>query len=350
MTQEKKSKYAEAGVDIDAGNKLVDLIRPIVSKTYRSGVITDIGGFAGIFSLNVEHTRNPVLVSSTDGVGTKLKVAFMMDRHDTIGIDLVAMCVNDIVVQGAMPLFFLDYISMGKLDLRKAQEIIKGISVGCMEAKCALIGGETAEMPGFYAEGEYDVAGFVVGLADNEELLDGSEIAVGQQLIGIASSGLHSNGYSLVRKILFEEHKMTVDDYVEELGRTLGEELLEPTRIYVRPVANLRRDFRVFGISHITGGGFLDNIPRMLPNACKAVIQKSSWTPPPIFPFLKKMGGIEDKEMMRVFNNCIGLIIVVSEADASEVLLRLKAMGETAYLIGWVESRNEGELAVQFTE
>jgi len=350
MTQEKKSKYAEAGVDIDAGNKLVDLIRPIVSKTYRSGVITDIGGFAGIFSLNVEHTRNPVLVSSTDGVGTKLKVAFMMDRHDTIGIDLVAMCVNDIVVQGAMPLFFLDYISMGKLDLRKAQEIIKGISVGCMEAKCALIGGETAEMPGFYAEGEYDVAGFVVGLADNEELLDGSEIAVGQQLIGIASSGLHSNGYSLVRKILFEEHKMTVDDYVEELGRTLGEELLEPTRIYVRPVANLRRDFRVFGISHITGGGFLDNIPRMLPNACKAVIQKSSWTPPPIFPFLKKMGGIEDKEMMRVFNNGIGLIIVVSEADASEVLLRLKAMGETAYLIGWVESRNEGELAVQFTE
>ncbi|MBW2125751.1 MAG: phosphoribosylformylglycinamidine cyclo-ligase, partial [Deltaproteobacteria bacterium] len=278
MTQEKKSKYAEAGVDIDAGNKLVDLIRPIVSKTYRSGVITDIGGFAGIFSLNVEHTRNPVLVSSTDGVGTKLKVAFMMDRHDTIGIDLVAMCVNDIVVQGAMPLFFLDYISMGKLDLRKAQEIIKGISVGCMEAKCALIGGETAEMPGFYAEGEYDVAGFVVGLADNEELLDGSEIAVGQQLIGIASSGLHSNGYSLVRKILFEEHKMTVDDYVEELGRTLGEELLEPTRIYVRPVANLRRDFRVFGISHITGGGFFDNIPRMLPNACKAVIQKSSWT------------------------------------------------------------------------
>ncbi|RLB21834.1 MAG: phosphoribosylformylglycinamidine cyclo-ligase [Deltaproteobacteria bacterium] len=350
MTQEKKSKYAEAGVDIDAGNKLVDLIRPIVSKTYRSGVITDIGGFAGIFSLNVEHTRNPVLVSSTDGVGTKLKVAFMMDRHDTIGIDLVAMCVNDIVVQGAMPLFFLDYISMGKLDLRKAQEIIKGISVGCMEAKCALIGGETAEMPGFYAEGEYDVAGFVVGLADNEELLDGSEIAVGQQLIGIASSGLHSNGYSLVRKILFEEHKMTVDDYVEELGRTLGEELLEPTRIYVRPVANLRRDFRVFGISHITGGGFFDNIPRMLPNACKAVIQKSSWTPPPIFPFLKKMGGIEDKEMMRVFNNGIGLVIVVSEADASEVLLRLKAMGETAYLIGWVESRNEGELAVQFTE
>ena len=350
MTQEKKSKYAEAGVDIDAGNKLVDLIRPIVSKTYRSGVITDIGGFAGIFSLNVEHTRNPVLVSSTDGVGTKFKVAFMMDRHDTIGIDLVAMCVNDIVVQGAMPLFFLDYISMGKLDLRKAQEIIKGISVGCMEAKCALIGGETAEMPGFYAEGEYDVAGFVVGLADNEELLDGSEIAVGQQLIGIASSGLHSNGYSLVRKILFEEHKMTVDDYVEELGRTLGEELLEPTRIYVRPVANLRRDFRVFGISHITGGGFFDNIPRMLPNACKAVIQKSSWTPPPIFPFLKKMGGIEDKEMMRVFNNGIGLVIVVSEADASEVLLRLKAMGETAYLIGWVESRNEGELAVQFTE
>ncbi|HDG97298.1 MAG TPA: phosphoribosylformylglycinamidine cyclo-ligase [Desulfobacterales bacterium] len=350
MSAKKKSKYADAGVDIEAGNKLVDLIRPIVSKTYRTGVITDIGGFAGVFSLNVEHTRNPVLVSSTDGVGTKLKIAFMMDKHDTVGIDLVAMCVNDIVVQGALPLFFLDYLSMGKLDLQKAQEIIKGISVGCMEAKCALIGGETAEMPGFYAEGEYDLAGFVVGLADNEELMDGSEIRVGQRLIGIASSGLHSNGFSLVRKVFFEEQKMSVSDYVEELGRTLGEELLEPTRIYVRPVLNLRRDFRIYGISHITGGGLVDNVPRMLPNACKAVISKSSWTPPPIFGLLKSLGRIEEMEMMRVFNNGLGLVIVVSEDDTPEIMLRLKAMGETASCIGWIESRQDDEPLVQFTD
>ncbi|RLB24970.1 MAG: phosphoribosylformylglycinamidine cyclo-ligase [Deltaproteobacteria bacterium] len=350
MSAKKKSKYADAGVDIEAGNKLVDLIRPIVSKTYRTGVITDIGGFAGVFSLNVEHTRNPVLVSSTDGVGTKLKIAFMMDKHDTVGIDLVAMCVNDIVVQGALPLFFLDYLSMGKLDLKKAQEIIKGISVGCMEAKCALIGGETAEMPGFYAEGEYDLAGFVVGLADNEELMDGSEIRVGQRLIGIASSGLHSNGFSLVRKVFFEEQKMSVSDYVEELGRTLGEELLEPTRIYVRPVLNLRRDFRIYGISHITGGGLVDNVPRMLPNACKAVISKSSWTPPPIFGLLKSLGRIEEMEMMRVFNNGLGLVIVVSEDDTPEIMLRLKAMGETASCIGWIESRQDDEPPVQFTD
>ena len=350
MTTKKKSKYADAGVDIDAGNKLVDLIRPIVNKTYRVGVITDIGGFAGLFSLNVENTRNPVLVSSTDGVGTKLKVAFMMDKHDTVGIDLVAMCVNDIVVQGATPLFFLDYLSMGKLDLRKAQKIIKGISVGCMEAKCALIGGETAEMPGFYAEGEYDLAGFVVGLADNQELLDGSEIRVGHRLIGIASSGLHSNGYSLVRKLFFEDKKTPVSEYVQELGRTLGEELLEPTRIYVRPVLNLRRDFRIYGISHITGGGLVDNVPRMLPKACKAVINKRSWSPPPIFTLLKKMGGIDDMEMMRVFNNGLGLIIVVSEEDTGEVMLRLKAMGETAYCVGWIEPREESEPAVEFTD
>ena len=350
MAGQKKSKYADAGVDIDAGNKLVDLIRPIVSKTYRSGVITDIGGFAGVFSLNVEHTRNPVLVSSTDGVGTKLKIAFMMDKHDTVGIDLVAMCVNDIVVQGALPLFFLDYLSMGKLDLQKAQEIIKGISVGCMEAKCALIGGETAEMPGFYADGEYDLAGFVVGLADNEELMDGSEIRVGQRLIGIASSGLHSNGFSLVRKIFFEEQKMSVSDYLEDLGRTLGEELLEPTRIYVRPVLNLRRDFRIYGISHITGGGLVDNVPRMLPNACKAVIDRSSWTPGPIFGLLKALGKIDDMEMMRVFNNGLGLIIVVSEEDTSEIMLRLKAMGETAFCIGWIEERDQDEPPVLFTD
>ena len=273
----KRNKYSEAGVDLDAGNKFVELIKPIVSKTFRSGVITDIGGFAGLFSLKVQDIKNPVLVSSTDGVGTKLKIAFMLDKHDTVGIDLVAMCVNDIMVQGANPLFFLDYISIGKLEVNKARDIVKGIAAGCQEANCSLIGGETAEMPGFYAEGEYDVAGFVVGLADNEELLDGSEVAVGHQLIGISSSGLHSNGYSLVRKIFFEGLKMSVKDYVEDFGRTLGEELLEPTRIYARTISNLRRDFKIYGIAHITGGGLIDNVPRMLPKPCKAIINGKGW-------------------------------------------------------------------------
>ncbi len=350
VNQNEMGKYAEAGVDIDAGNRFVKMIKPIVSKTFKTGVITELGGFAGLFSLNVQHMKNPVLVSSTDGVGTKLKVAFMMDKHDTIGIDLVAMCVNDIMVQGSTPLFFLDYLSMGKLDVDKAQEIVTGIAVGCLEAQCSLIGGETAEMAGFYAEGEYDLAGFVVGIVDNEALLDGSEIAVGHKLIGIGSSGLHSNGYSLVRKIFFEGLKMSVSDYVEDFGRSLGEEILEPTRIYTQTVNNLRRDFQIYGITHITGGGLIDNPPRMLPKRCKAVIDTSSWTPHPVFSYIQKAGKISDREMMKTFNNGLGLLIVVSEDDAGEVLLRLKAMGETAYLVGTVEAREEGEDAVEFTE
>ena len=346
---QKKNRYAEAGVDIEAGNRLVELLKPIVSKTFKPGVITDIGGFAGLFSLNVQNTKNPVLVSSTDGVGTKLKIAFMLDKHDTIGIDLVGMCVNDIIVQGATPLFLLDYLSMGKLDVNKAQDIVKGISVGCQESDCSLIGGETAEMPGFYAEGEYDLAGFVVGLVDNEELLEGSEIAVGHQLIGIGSSGLHSNGYSLVRKIFFDDLKMSVEDYVEDFGRTLGEELLEPTRIYTRTISNLRKDFRIYGISHITGGGLIDNIPRILPKPCKAVIDKSTWSPQPIFSYIQKAGQIPDLEMMRTFNNGLGMVIVVAEEDTDEVLLRLKAVSETVYHIGSVEARDDQEKTVQFT-
>ena len=345
----KKNSYAEAGVDIEAGNRLVELIKPIVAKTFKSGVITDIGGFAGVFSLHIQDVKNPVLVASTDGVGTKLKIAFMLDKHDTIGIDLVAMCVNDIMVQGAKPLFMLDYISMGKLDMEKAVDIVKGIAAGCREANCSLIGGETAEMPGFYADGEYDIAGFVVGLADNAQLLDGSEIAVGHQLIGIGSTGLHSNGYSLVRKIFFEKLKMSVDDYVEEFGRTLGEELLEPTRIYSRNITNMRRDFQIYGISHITGGGLIDNLPRILPKKCKAIINSSSWTAPPIFLYIEKAGRIPMREMMRTFNNGIGLVMVIREEDTSEVLLRLKAMGETAYHIGYVESREDKEAPIQFT-
>jgi len=350
MTQKKKDRYADAGVDIDEGNRFIDLIRPIVNKTFKSGVITDIGDFAGLCSLQVENYRNPVLVASTDGVGTKLKIAFMLDKHDTVGIDLVAMCVNDIMVQGANPLIMLDYISMGKLNVEKSVDIVKGIAAGCTEANCSLIGGETAEMPGFYAEDEYDLVGFVVGLADNEQLLDGSEIAVGHQLIGIGSSGLHSNGYSLVRKIFFEELKMSVEDYVEEFGRTLGEELLEPTRIYSRTLTNLRRDFHIYGVAHITGGGLIDNIPRILPRQCKVVINTSSWTTPPVFLFLQKAGKIPEKEMMRTFNNGLGLVIVVSEEETNEMLLRLKAMGETAHVIGSVESRDDKEEAIQFID
>jgi len=346
--KQKPDQYAKAGVDIEAGNKLVELIKPVVSRTFKSGVITDIGGFAGLFSLNLQHIKSPVLVSSTDGVGTKLKIAFMLDKHDTIGIDLVAMSVNDVMVQGATPLFFLDYISMGKLDVHKAKDIVKGIAAGCMEAQCSLIGGETAEMPGFYGDNEYDLAGFVVGMVDNEDLLDGSDIAVGHQLIGIGSSGLHSNGYSLVRKIFFQDLKMGIQDYIPEFGRTLGEELLEPTRIYARPIRNLIRDFRICGICHITGGGLTDNPPRILPQRCKAVIDRSSWTPHPIFQYLKKAGHLSDDDMMLTFNNGLGLLIVVKEEETDEVLLRLKAMGETAYRIGSIESREENEEPVQF--
>jgi phosphoribosylformylglycinamidine cyclo-ligase len=321
-----------------------------VSKTFKSGVITDIGSFAGLFSLNVQHIRNPVLVASTDGVGTKLKIAFMLDKHHTVGIDLVAMCINDIMVQGAAPLFMLDYIAMGKLDADKAVQIVKGIVAGCEEADCSLIGGETAEMPDFYSDGEYDLAGFVVGLADNDQLLDGSEIAVGHQLIGIASSGLHSNGYSLVRKIFFEQLRLSVHEHIEEFGRTLGEELLEPTRIYSRAIKNTRRDFRIFGIAHITGGGLTDNLPRILPKQCKAVVNRSSWPIPPIFRYLQKAGELSLEEMMRTFNNGLGLVLVVSEEDTDEVLLRLKAMGEAAYHVGWVEARDEPEEPIRFID
>jgi phosphoribosylformylglycinamidine cyclo-ligase len=349
MTKKSRSsRYTEAGVDIDAGNRMVDLIKPIVSKTFKPGVITDIGGFAGLYSMQGKDMKNPVLVASTDGVGTKLKIAFMMDKHDTIGIDLVAMCINDIMVQGATPLFMLDYISMGKLDVEKAVDIVKGIAAGCLEANCSLIGGETAEMPGFYGEDEYDIAGFVVGIVDNEQLLDGAEIAVGHKLIGIGSSGLHSNGYSLVRKIFFEELKMSVNDYVEEFGRTLGEELLEPSLIYTKTIGNLGRDFKIYGISHITGGGLIDNLPRILPRQCKAVIDSSSWTPQAIFQYIQNAGKVPENDMMRIFNNGLGLVIVVSEEDSGEVLQRLKSMGETAYLIGSVKARKDKDESVQF--
>jgi phosphoribosylformylglycinamidine cyclo-ligase len=350
MTESKmKDRYAEAGVDIEAGKRFVEAIKPIISKTFKSHVMSDIGGFAGLYSLDLGNINKPVLVSSTDGVGTKLKIAFMLDKHDTIGIDLVAMCVNDILAQGATPLFFLDYLSMGKLNHDIAIEIVKGISRGCKEAKCALIGGETAEMPGFYAQNEYDLAGFITGIVDADQIIDGSEIAIGHRLIGVRSSGLHSNGYSLVRRIFFDELKMSVNDHVDEFGRTVGEELLEPTKIYVKTVSHLIKNFQIFGISHITGGGITENLPRILPTNCRAVISRSSWTQQPIFHFVKKAGNITEEEMMRNFNNGMGLIIVVAEKDVQDVVQQIQAMGETTYQIGWIEERGQNS-ALKFID
>ena len=344
-----KDRYAEAGVDIDAGKRFVDTIRPLVRRTFKSNVMSDIGGYAGLYSINFGIIKKPVLVSSTDGVGTKLKIAFMLDKHDTVGIDLVAMCVNDVLVQGATPLFFLDYLSMGRLNHDTAVEIVKGISRGCEEASCSLIGGETAEMPGFYAQNEYDLAGFAVGIVDADQIIDGSEIAIGHQLIGIGSSGLHSNGYTLVRRIFFDSLKLSVNDYVDEFSRTVGEELLEPTKIYVRIMGRLIKNFCISGISHITGGGITENLPRILPKDCQAVIRRSSWTPQPIFQFIREAGNITEGEMMRTFNNGIGLIITVAEKDVQDVVHQIQAMDERAFHIGWIEERDLGP-AVRFID
>ena len=340
--------YADAGVDIDKADEFVGTIKKIAKKTFRSGVISEIGGFGGMFSLNMAGMESPVLVSSTDGVGTKLKIAFMMGKHDTIGIDLVAMCVNDIVVQGAKPLFFLDYLSMGKLETKIATDVITGIGEGCRMAGCALIGGETAEMPGFYKNNEYDLAGFVVGLVENNKIIDGSGIHVGDQLIGISSSGLHSNGYSLVRKVCFEILGLKVDTYVSELGRTIGEELLAPTRIYSEIIHSIIKDLPVFGLAHITGGGITDNIIRVIPESCNVILRKNSWDVPPVFPYLQQAGNISEKEMMRTFNSGIGLIAVVHEKSAQEILDRLIAMKENAFFIGEVVERKGAEERVQW--
>jgi len=348
MAGKRKDRYAEAGVDIDAGNEFVTRIKSLVAKTFRPGVIADLGGFAGLFSLNLKSLKKPVLLASTDGVGTKLKIAFMMDIHNTVGIDLVAMSVNDIIVQGATPLFMLDYLATGKLDVGRSVKLIEGIVAGCKEAECALIGGETAEMPDFYPEGEYDLAGFVVGIADKDQIIDGSSVQAGHQLIGIGSSGLHSNGYSLARRIIFGELKMSVGDYLEEFGRTVGEELLEPTKIYVKIVKRLMRDFRIHGMAHITGGGLTENVPRMIPKRYQAVIDASSWTPPAIFHYLQGAGKLSFKEMMRTFNNGIGLVMAVKKEDVGGVMLRLKAMGESAFHLGEVKLRGKRKEPVRF--
>ncbi|MFP3982281.1 MAG: phosphoribosylformylglycinamidine cyclo-ligase [Desulfurivibrionaceae bacterium] len=348
MSNDKVSRYTEAGVDLDKANDFVSNIKPLVSSTFRRGVLTDIGGFGGLFALGKDRYEDPILVSSTDGVGTKLNIASMCGRHDTIGIDLVAMCVNDIVVSGARPLFFLDYFSVGELDTEVATEVVKGISEGCKTAQCSLIGGETAEMPGLYSPGEYDIAGFVVGIVERSEIIDGSDTKVGDKIIGLASSGLHSNGYSLVRKICFEELGLSVDDQPEELEDTVGRELLRPTRIYVEPVLNICRHFPIRGFVHVTGGGLVDNIPRILPKSCKAVLHKGSWPVQPIFGFLQSKGNIPEDEMFRTFNCGLGLAVVVDKKIVHDVMQQFSALGEQPYLIGEIMPRKgeEGQVSI----
>lgn len=342
--------YRQAGVDIDRANLFIEKIKPLVSDASRKEVMGRIGGFGGLFRLDLSRTPDPVLVSSTDGVGTKLKIAQMMDRHDTIGIDLVAMCVNDVIVQGAEPLFFLDYLATGRLGVETGVDIVRGIVRGCLEAGCALIGGETAEMPGFYQEGEYDLAGFCVGVVNSDRIIDGSGIGVGDRIIGLASSGLHSNGYSLARTILFDMAKLGIASRPAGLDAPIGEELLKPTRIYVKPLLELMKGFPIKGLAHITGGGFLDNLPRVIPESCKAVIYRHSWPTPPIFSLLQELGGVAEAEMWRVFNMGVGMMIVVSEEDRDEVMKRMAMLGERPFGIGHIEKRSGQEAAVQITD
>jgi len=328
--------YRDAGVDIDAGDRLVESIKPLAKKTLRKGVLAGIGGFGALFEIARKDYREPVLVAGTDGVGTKLKLAFELKRHSTIGIDLVAMSVNDILTHGAEPLFFLDYYACGKLDVATATEVVKGIAAGCEQAGCALIGGETAEMPGMYPTGEYDLAGFAVGVVEKSRIIDGSAIAEGDAVLGIASSGAHANGYSLIRKIIAVKG---LDLSAKFHGRPLSEALLEPTRIYVKPVLKLVQSVTVKGLAHVTGGGLIENVPRVLPKRLAARIERAAWPAPPLFGWLKDEGNIADAELYRVFNCGIGMVAVVGAGDADPALKVLKAAGETAWRIGRIERR-----------
>jgi len=327
--------YRDAGVDIDAGDALVEAIKPYARRTLRPEVLAGIGGFGALVELPKRY-REPVLVSGTDGVGTKLKLAFTLDRHDTVGIDLVAMSVNDVLVQGAEPLFFLDYFACGKLDVEVATRVIKGIAAGCELAGCALIGGETAEMPDMYPPGEYDLAGFCVGVVEKGDVIDGRGIEMGDAVIGLASSGAHSNGYSLIRRILARARPDLAADFN---GRPLAESLMAPTRIYVKPVLALARALQVKGIAHITGGGLVENLPRVLPSGVRAVLERSAWPMPALFRWLQEQGNVLDSEMHRVFNCGIGMVVVVASADADRALRFLQDAGEVAYRIGSIELR-----------
>ena len=327
--------YAAAGVDIDKGDAFIDDVKRIVKNTPQTGVMGKIGGFGGLFSPEAAGFVNPILVSATDGVGTKLKIAIEMNKHNTIGIDLVAMCVNDIIVQGATPLFFLDYMAMGKLDTDIAKQILEGVAEGCRQANCALIGGETAEMPGVYKEGDYDLAGFSVGAIDKDNIIDGhTQIREGNKLLGLASNGVHSNGYSLARKIVFDVMGLSVTDYIDELGQTIGDALLTPTRIYTQQIATVLKSYPLSGIAHITGGGIPGNLARILPKGCRARLKKNSWTVLPIFTFLQKNGHVEDAEMLRTFNCGLGMILAVDSEFCTNVKEKFEEAGETVFEIG----------------
>jgi phosphoribosylformylglycinamidine cyclo-ligase len=339
-------EYKTAGVDIDAGNETVRRIRSLARSTFTPGVLSEIGSFGGLFALDREKYREPVLVSSADGVGTKLKVAFMTGRHDTVGADLVNHCVNDILVQGAEPLFFLDYLATGRLSPDVAEQVVSGVARGCRENGCALIGGETAEMPGFYADGEYDIAGFIVGVVEQSSVIDGRGMLPGDVLIGLASAGLHTNGYSLARRVLFDVAGWTPDTKVPSLGTTVGEALLAPHRSYLSIVRPLIERHYVKGLAHITGGGMTENLPRILPDGCAAEIDRHAWTVPPIFGLLQERGGITQDEMFRAFNMGIGLVIACAARDAERVINSLARFGETsAARIGFVVA---GDRAVRY--
>jgi phosphoribosylformylglycinamidine cyclo-ligase len=340
--------YREAGVDIDTGDEFVERIKPHVRATFRPEVLTDLGGFGGLFRFDGSRYQDPVLVSGTDGVGTKLKIAFLMDKHDTVGIDLVAMCVNDIAVNGAEPLFFLDYFATGKLSLNRAEAVVRGIAEGCRQAGCALIGGETAEMPSFYPDGEYDLAGFAVGVVDRPKMIDGHLIEPGDVVVGLASTGVHSNGFSLVRKVLLERDGLKVHDVLPEMSRPLGEVLLEPTRIYAKQILTLAQAVPIKGIAHITGGGITDNLPRVIPRRCGARIMRGSWPVLPIFQAIQERGRVAIEEMYRVFNMGIGLILVVASADVDRLLAKAAELGDRGYRIGEIIAQQAEEGTVQY--
>jgi len=344
------STYKEAGVNIDVANEFVERIKPLIKTTTRKEVLSGIGGFGGLFRCDTARMKNPVLVSATDGVGTKIKIAQLMNKHDTIGIDLVAMSVNDVVVQGAEPLFFLDYLATGKLELEKSVQIVDGIVQGCKLAGCALLGGETAEMPDFYKPGDYDLAGFCVGVVEQDKLIEGSNISINDQVIGLASSGLHSNGFSLARKVLLTKGRLSVDDKVAGLANTIGMELLEPTRIYVKSLLNIIKNFNIKGLVHITVGGFYENIPRIVPDACRMIVNEGSWEIPPIFSVIREIGNVDEKEMFRVFNMGIGMIMIVPEKETQDIIDRLTVMGESAHLIGVIEKKEPKQDQVCFSK
>ncbi|HEX8551881.1 MAG TPA: phosphoribosylformylglycinamidine cyclo-ligase [Abditibacteriaceae bacterium] len=337
------STYAAAGVDIEAGNELVRRIKPHAARTLTPGAVGAIGGFGALFKHDFTSYAEPLLVSSTDGVGTKLKLAFSLDRHDTVGIDLVAMCANDVLCLGAQPLFFLDYFATGKLSPASAENVVKGIADGCVQAGCALIGGETAEMPGLYSEGEYDLAGFCVGVVDKPKVIDGSKVQNGDVILGLPSSGLHSNGYSLARRVL---EPMGYDTHVEELGATVGEAMLRPTVIYVKPVLELAQTVEVKSLVHITGGGFYENIPRALPQNSKAQIRRGSWSMPPVFDLIQQRANIAEREMFTTFNMGIGLIAVVARENVEAAQAALKANGQESFVIGEI-APHDGEPEVE---